>query len=180
MSQVPTDWSFAQEFEDEEDVPAPPPVAAPKKQGRPGVADIKALAREKVDNLGSLVEASRFIYSALDVLFLSAQEELKKVEARKPRAPKAAAAASPPAASQAALACEDAVISKPPAARQVKRVRAASPEPAVVKDGSGGAGAASAVHYHDPQGINYRRPAPGPRAAQHTGVHTGVLSYKRE
>lgn len=179
MSQAPTDWSYAEMYGDEEEEAPPlqptapiiPPPPAPKK----GRTDVKALAREKVSNMRSLVDAARFLYSALDSLNACAEDDLRKLEARKPRAAKAPA----PTASKAALACEDAVVSKGAGPRNVKRVRrAASPEAPVVQHGSGGAGGASAVNHYDTQHGRY---GPGPRAAQqHTGVHTGVLGYKCE
>ena len=169
MSQVPTsDWSFTQ-FEDDggdQTVAAPPPA----KKGR---LDLKAAARQKVDNFGAMLEATRFLFSALEAHAVCAEQELKKLEAKKPRAKPAAAGGGAPAPaakpSKAAAACEEAVVSKP-VARHVKRVRTAAPEAAVAEDGGDG-GAGAPVHYYPPQAA-YRRPLA--LRPEHTGVHTGV------
>ena len=157
MSQPPADWSFSQpygDYDDEDDVPEPPPPAAPKKAAaRPGLEDIKARAREKVDNLESMSDAARFILSGLEADLVCARAELKKVEARKPRGTKVLPPLPPPPApapSQASVACEDAVVSKP-VVRGVKRVRTAAPEASVGQDGGRGP-AGYPVHFHDPQG----------------------------
>ena len=93
MSQVPTsDWSFTQ-FEDDggdQTVAAPPPA----KKGR---LDLKAAARQKVDNFGAMLEATRFLFSALEAHAVCAEQELKKLEAKKPRAKPAAAGGGGPA-----------------------------------------------------------------------------------
>jgi hypothetical protein len=160
--------------EEEEDVPPPPP--APKRAaGRPALEVQKAAAQEKLANLSALTDAARFIFSALDAQTASAELECKKLESRKPRAPaRAAPALLPiPPASQAALACESAVVA--PSARG-KRVSAPVAEAPVAEQGSGGAaGAAGAVHYYDPQSA--KRPAWGSGAPGVLQPRTGVLGY---
>jgi hypothetical protein len=138
---------------------------------------MQAAAREKVDNHEAMLDAARFITSAMEAHTVLARDELKKLESRKPRAPKAAAAppptpVAPPAKyksvpSQAALACESAAV----APRGVKRVRTVAPQqPVGRQDGGGGAGAGDLVHHYNPLQVAPVRgtyPRAGP-TAQHT------------
>lgn len=179
MSQAP-DWSFTQAYEDDEDdgqaEVAPPPSAVASKKGRPALPEMQAAAREKVDNLDAMLEAARFLTTALDAHAICARAELKKVESRKPRAaraPKAPEAA--PAPSKAALACEDAATSKTTAPRGVKRVRTAS-VPDVGRHEGGGGAVVNSVHYHQ----NPTQGVVRPYARHGVSPHAGVLGYKTE
>jgi len=159
MSQPPYDWltqPYLDEDESEEEggiPPPPPPPGAPKKAPRATLDSKKEDAREKLMNYESMLEATRFVASAIEALAVCARDDLKRMEKRKPRAPKApaaaaAAAAAPPPASQAAAACEEAVVGKH-RVDSVKRVRAALPQaPIGAEVGCGGAAAGPAVHHH--------------------------------
>jgi hypothetical protein len=161
MSQPPYDWLTQpyldeDESEDEGEIPPPPPPApgAPKKASRATLDSKKEDAREKLMNYESMLEATRFVASAIEALAVCARDDLKRMEKRKPRAPTAAApaaagaAAALPPASQAAAACEEAVVGKH-RVDSVKRVRAALTQaPIGAEVGCGGAAAGPAVHHH--------------------------------
>ena len=148
MSQVPTDWSFGEAFDDgyeSEEAPPPPPPPA-KKAGRTAVRSTAEVARERYENAQAMLSASSFVTSALNALAASASGDLKKIESRKPRTPKPAPVdipASQPPPSQAAVACEEAVAPKH------KRVRPAAPQVPVSEGGGGSAAGGHAVHFHN-------------------------------
>jgi hypothetical protein len=158
MSQSPYDWLSQPYHHEEEDSeeddasPPPPPPApgAPKKAPRASLDAKKEDARDKLTNYSAMLEATRFVTSAIEALTVCARDDLQRLEKRKPRASKAAAAAASaaPPVSQAAAACEEAVVGKH-RVDGVKRVRAApSQAPVGAEGGGGGAGAGPAVHHH--------------------------------
>jgi len=150
------DYPCTQPWDDSEDdgvSPPPPPPAAPRKASRPTLDELKDSAREKVATMEELLDASRMITEAIASMDAEARADLKRIAARKPRAPKAAKTAAPapaaaaPSQAAAASACEDAVVGKS-AFKSVKRVRTTAPQAPVGAEAGGGGAAGQPVHYH--------------------------------